>query len=111
MFKFRIAFGLALIVAFLTAVVGLTQGARPLTLLFRTFVSLAVFGLGGYLLGTLAEIWLARRLAKVNAKGQKVDIIDKDSAISVDELINPSHASPQFNPFVPDNFDRISTRE
>ena len=110
MLKMRISLGLALVVAVLTAVVGLTQGVRPLTLLLRISVSLALFGLGSFLLSSLAEAWLKRRLAAANAKGRKIDITDTAST-STDELINPSYTGHQFSPFNPDNFERLSTKE
>lgn len=111
MLKLRVSLGLALVVAVLTATVGLVQGARPITVLYRTVSTLAGFSLGGYLAGCLAEAYLKRRLAGVKPKRQGVDIISKDGAIDNDELLNPSHATPQFSPFVPENFEQITAKE
>lgn len=111
MMKLRLALGLALIVAILTASVGLVQGIRPLTVLYRTFISLIVFAVGGYFLGGLVESVAARWLASVKPKGQKVDIISEDGFVGSDELLNPSHAAAPFSPLIPDDLDRITTKE
>jgi hypothetical protein len=109
--KLRLALCLALIVAVLTASVGLAQGVRPLTVLYRTFISLLVFGVGGYLLGCVAESFLTRWLESVKPKGQKVDILSEDGLLSGDELLNPSHAAQPFSPLIPYDFEQISSKD
>jgi len=111
MIKLRISLGLALVVAILTAIVGLVQGARLITVFYRTVISLAGFSLGSYLAISLIEMYLKRRFDGVNPKRQKLDIISKDGIIENDELLNPSHAAPQFSPFVPENFEQITAKE
>jgi hypothetical protein len=111
MLKLRLALGLALIVAILTASVGLVQGIRPLTVLYRTFISLVVFAVGGYLLGGYAEKVVDSWLASIKPKGQKVDIISEDGFVTGDELLNPSHAAAPFSPLIPDDLDKITTKE
>jgi hypothetical protein len=111
MLKLGIALGLALVVAVLTAAVGLVQGARPLTILFRTGVSLGVFFLGGFLAVTLLQHYLERRLAEIKPQGKNIDIISKDGIIDNDELLNPPPATPEFKPFVPGNFDQVTAKE
>jgi hypothetical protein len=110
MLKLCIALGLALVVAAFTAVFGLMQGVRPVTVLYRAVVSLAGFTLAGYLAGIVAESYVRRRFEGIKPRGNKVDIISKDGVIENDELLNPSHASPQFAPFVPDSFDKITAK-
>ncbi len=111
MLKLRLALGLALLVAILTATVGLVQGIRPLTVLYRTFISLVVFAVGGYLLGGLVESRVTSWLASLKPKGQKVDIISKEDYLDNDELLSPSHAAAPFSPLIPDDFDRITTKD
>jgi len=110
MLKLRIALVLALIAAVITAVVGAVQGARATTILYRTLVSLAVFGGGAYLAGKAAEQYLLR-LADVKPKGQKIDITSKDASLGPDELLNPSYAEQQFSPFIPEKPKKNSTQE
>lgn len=111
MIKLRLALGLALIVAFLTASIGLFQDIRPLTVLYRTFISLVVFAVGGYLIGGLLESVVDKWLAGIKPKGQKVDIISEDALSDGDELLNPPHAAAPFSPLIPDDFDHITTKE
>jgi len=108
--KLRIALGLALVVAGLTAAVGLVQGLRLPTVFYRTAISLAGFALAAYLAANLAESYVRRRFAGIKLKRNKVDIISKDGIIDNDELLNPTHATPQFSPFVPENFEQISVK-
>lgn len=110
--KLRLALGLALIVAVLTAGFGLMHGVRPLTVLYRTFISLLVFAVGGYILGSGAELLLARWLAGIKPKGQNVDIVSEDDGlVTNDELIHPSHAAQPFSPLDPNELERLSTKE
>ncbi len=110
MVKVRIVLGLALIVACLTAAVGLVQGLRLPTVFYRTAISLAGSALAAYLAVYLAESYVRRRFADIKPKRNKVDIISKDGIIENDELLNPTHTTPQFSPFVPENFEQISVK-
>lgn len=110
MVKLRIAIGLALVVAVLTAAVGLMQGLRLPTVFYRTVISLTGTALAAYLAVNLAGAYFSRRFADIKPGRNKVDIISKDGIIENDELLNPSHATPQFSPFVPENFEQISVK-
>jgi hypothetical protein len=111
MMKLRISLGLALVVAVLTAAVGIVQGVRPLTLLYRTGMAFAGFSLAGYLTTMAAERYLRRHFDAVKPKRQNIDIISKDGIIDNDELLNPAHASPQFSPLTPENFEKLTTKD
>ncbi|HWQ62172.1 MAG TPA: hypothetical protein VN521_07665 [Negativicutes bacterium] len=111
MLKLCISLGVALVVAVLTATVGWVQGARPLTVLYRAMITFAGFSLVGYLAGLTVDGYLRRRLADVKPKRQSIDIISKDGIIENDELLNPAHASPQFSPLSPDNFEQLTTKD
>lgn len=111
MLKLRIALLLALAVAALTAIVGLVQGARPLTVLYRVAITFAGFSLGGYVAFLAVEAYYRRRFADVKPKRQNIDIISKDGIIENDELLNPAHASPQFSPLTPDNLTQSTTKD
>jgi hypothetical protein len=110
MVKLCIALGIALVVALFTAVFGLMQGVRPVTVLYRAVVSLAGFALAGYLAGIAAESYVRRRVDAVKPRGNKVDIISKDGVLEKDELLNPSHAAQQFTPLVPENLEKITVK-
>jgi hypothetical protein len=112
MLKLRVSLGLALVAAFLTAAVALVQGARPLTILYRTAVSLGGFLIGGYLAATLIQLYLGRRLAGVKPQGKNIDIVSKEGIISNDELITPPpEAAPKFSPFVPESFEQVTAKD
>ncbi len=111
MLKLHIALGLASVVAAFTAAAGLVQGARPMTVLYRVLITFAGFSLGGYLAGLAAESYFRRRFTVVKPKRQNVDIVSKDGIIENDELLNPTHASPQFSPLTLDNFEKLNTKE
>lgn len=51
MLRLRFAGGLALIVGMVTLVISILNDARPTTILYRSVISVSVFGLLGYLLG------------------------------------------------------------
>lgn len=109
--KLGISLGLAAVVAIFTAVAGYVHEARLLTVLYRTLITLVGFSLGGYLVCLAVEGYFRRRFDEVKPKRQNVDIISKDGIIDNDELLNPSHASPQFSPLTPENFEQLKTKE
>ncbi len=111
MVKLYMALGLALLVAIFTAAAGLVQGARPLTILFRTAVSLGGFFLGGYLTATLLQFYLERRFGGIKPRGKSIDIISKEDIIENDELLNPQPRAPEFRPFVPGSFEQVTAKE
>lgn len=110
MLKLCVALGFALVVAAFTAVFGLMQGVRPVTVFYRAVISLAGFTLAGFLAGILAESYFRRRFEGFKPRGNKVDIISKDGVIENDELLNPTHAAKQFTPLVPDDFEKVAAK-
>jgi len=111
MLKLRIALGLALVTAVLTAAAGMVQEVRPLTILYRTAMTFAGFSLGGFLAAMATEAYYRRRFADIKPKGKNIDIISKDGIIDNDELLNPAHASSQFSPLTPENFEKMTTKD
>jgi len=110
MLKLRIALGLALVTAVLTAAAGMVQEVRPLTILYRTAMTFAGFSLGGFLAAMATEAYYRRRFADIKPKGKKIDIISKEVLFDKDELLNPAHASPQFSPLTPESFEKLTTK-
>lgn len=76
MFKIRAALFLAVIAGLLTFISGLLNDTRPITALYRTGISLVVFGCCGFLLGGMAQMLLLRITEKGKQKGQTIDIVD-----------------------------------
>lgn len=109
--KLRISLGLAVVVAVFTAIAGLMHEARPTTVLYRMLITLVGFSLGGYLACLSVEGYFQRRFTDIKPKRQNIDIISKDGIIDNDELLNPSHASPQFSPLTPENFEQLTTKK
>lgn len=79
MFKLRVALFLAVIAGLLTFISGLVNDTRPITALYRTGISLVVFGCGGFLLGGLAQTLLARTADTDQLKGKNIDVTDNPS--------------------------------
>ncbi|MDT8901318.1 hypothetical protein [Anaeroselena agilis] len=110
MVKLYIALGLALVVTVVTAAVGLAKGVRLPTVLYRSAISLVGCALAAYLAAYLAEGYYRRRFGGIKPGRNKVDIISKDGIIDNDELLNPSHATPQFNPMDPESLEHVSVK-
>ncbi len=80
MFKLRVALFLAVIAGLLTFISGLVNDTRPITALYRTGISLVVFGCGGFLLGGMAQTLLARAATDTALKGQNIDVTDNPAS-------------------------------
>lgn len=104
MLKLRLALGLALVVGFLTLIIGVMNEARPLTVLYRMFISIGVFGLVGFGLA----VWLERSLPQPEVvtamlKGQHVDITSQQ-----EDMPEAQNAEDTFEPFTSDSFEQIA---
>ncbi len=103
MLKLRFAVGLALFVGIITFFISVANDVRPATILYRSIISLSVFGALGYLLGAVVENFLTMKAKDIKSSEQKVDIIsEQENAVPNDHV---------FDPFTPDNFEHISTKD
>lgn len=103
MLKLRFAVGLALFVGIITFIISVVNDVRPATVLYRAIISLSIFGAIGYLLGGVTENFLTIKAKDIKSPGQKVDIIsEQENAVPNDHV---------FDPFTPDNFEHISTKD
>lgn len=107
-FKLKFAACLALLVGTLTVIIGFVHDARPLTLLYRTAISLVVFGIAGYVIGSIGEKFLSRLVA----------VTPSDSGIHDAAMPGEPHteqeeasSSAPFTPFTPDNLARIIKKQ
>lgn len=105
MFKLRVALFLAVIAGLLTFISGLVNDTRPITALYRTGISLVVFGCGGFLLGGLAQTLLARA-TDTELKGQNIDVTD--NLASNEQLSNElAQSDDGFRPLTSDMVKRV----
>ncbi|MDR3563778.1 MAG: hypothetical protein P4N59_20410 [Negativicutes bacterium] len=108
MLRRRIALSLALAGCILTILVGFISDVRPMTIGYRSLISLLVFGILGYLIGGVIETFSDRVKADFVTKGQNVDIVSNN-----DEDIHPSASgtsSPNehhFSAFSSEQFEHI----
>jgi len=98
--KLRFAVCLALVVGITTVIISVLNEARPMTILYRTIISISVFGVCGYFLGSAAETFLLSLLPPLKTRGQKIDIISEKEN---------SDSPNTFDPFTPDKFEQISS--
>jgi hypothetical protein len=106
MLKLVLAGVLALMVGVFTLLAAVSQDVRPLTILQRTIISSMIFGVIGYILGSIAEVFLQRWAAPVRPTGQNIDILNKDE-MALDALAHPQH----FRPFDPEALQPTSHKE
>ncbi len=104
MLRLRFAGGLALIVGMVTLVISILNDARPTTILYRSVISVSVFGLLGYLLGGLAEKTYLSKLADMKATEQKTAVMDEQPEPTLAD-------NSEFAPFTPDKFEHISSSQ
>ncbi|MCX7779295.1 MAG: hypothetical protein N2491_00105 [Negativicutes bacterium] len=103
MFKLRIAAILSIIAAVLTMLVSVFNDVRFFVLLERGAASAALFGICGYIAGTIVDRTAKQSSVNLNDKGRTIDIVTTDE--------NPTSVLPKaFNPFSPDDFDQVSPR-
>jgi Na+/glutamate symporter len=101
--KLRIALCLALIVGTLTLLNGMLQGARLETVIYRIIISIAIFGIIGYVLGIIVERFLQKKLEVKNRdQGQKEESVNEEQFL--DDLPKDS----EFAPFTSNSFQQIT---
>lgn len=104
--KLRISLCLALIVGTLTLTYGMLQGARIATIIFRSIVSIVLFGFIGYGLGIIFErYWQKALKEKDKNEGQEIDIVSEQQPLG--EVCSDS----EFAPFTADNFQQVTRLE
>ena len=85
--KVKLAIALAVIAAIITIIMGFVNHARMIVILYRTVISIALFGTCGYIMGLVYEKNLlpyCMKLLKEEEVGSKFDIQsspDEDSII------------------------------
>ncbi len=99
--KLYTAVCLALVVGIFTMIIGFLNDARPLTILYRTTISILIFGCCGFFFGGMVERFLQSLLARFNILGQKVDIIGEQ------EISDQTLDATPFSPLTSDNLERV----
>lgn len=107
MFKLKFAACLALIAGTLTVIIGFVHDARPLTLLYRTALSLVLFGITGYLIGSVCGKFLARLAITPPDSGTDNAGIPGEPHTKQQE----TSSSTPFTPFTPDNLAQIIKKQ
>ncbi|MEN6565654.1 MAG: hypothetical protein ABFC57_05080 [Veillonellales bacterium] len=102
MAKLRISLYLALISSGMTCLVGILLGARLMTVLYRTCISLLVFSAFGYLIGKFGEQFIGTLLREQEEKGQKVDIVSQQ------QPVHAGDSKSAFVPLAPEKLERVS---
>lgn len=102
MTKLRIALGLALISSVITSLVGILQGARLMTVLYRTCISLLIFSALGYLLGEFGPRFIGTLLR------ERKEISDKIDIVSQQQSTQQGDSKSAFVPLTPENLERVS---
>ncbi|MEG6585907.1 hypothetical protein [Dendrosporobacter sp. 1207_IL3150] len=103
MFKLQFASGLSLVAGVITLVISLLSDARPVTVLYRTIISVSIFSVLGYLAtGIIQNLILAKLEEKRSQTSGKVDIVSEQEDVSLNK-------DSQFDPFTPDKFEHITS--
>lgn len=118
--KVKLAIALAVIAAIITIIMGFVNHARMIVILYRTVISIALFGTCGYIMGLIYEKNLlpyCKKLLKEEV-GSKIDIQsspDEDSMIEsggeVDSEKNKEVKNDEFAPFTTNNLRRVKSPE
>lgn len=104
MLKLRLSIILSAAAATLTVIFGISSDIGMLTLAYRTSLSIAIFGICGYLLGFTAESYVTKLTTHNKTKGQTIDIIAKEDNFSDTE-------ASSFSPLTPDTYEHISSQK
>lgn len=102
MFKLQFAGCLALFVGIVTFVISVMNDARPTTILYRSVISVSVFGLLGYLLAGLTGNWLAAKSDSLHSSEEPAEQVNEQKSDGMP-------AERAFDPFTPDQFEHISS--
>lgn len=100
MFRLRFAGCLALFVGIATFVISVMNEARPTTILYRSVISVSIFGLLGYLLAGLTGNWLAAKSSNLKSSAEPA---------THEQANGEPPGDPAFDPFTPDKFEHISS--
>ena len=119
--KVKLAIALAVIAAIITIIMGFVNHARMIVILYRTVISIALFGTCGYIMGLVYEKNLLPyciKLLKEEEVGSKLDIQsspDEDSIIESEDEIdsekNKGAKNDEFAPFTTNNLRRVKSPE
>ncbi len=101
--KLRVAFIVALGAGILTLIFSAANDVRLFTSLYRTFISMTIFALSGYILASNLEKIYKRNHFNDNNKGQNVDLTS-EAQNNDTEL----YSKPHFSSFTPDSFEKVS---
>ncbi|EGO63175.1 hypothetical protein [Acetonema longum] len=103
MLKIKIAALMALMAGTLTLAVGFTNDIRMLTLFYRFITSTVIFGLCGYVAGSVAVNYLDT-IQYEKPQGRNLDIVSEQL-----DFKDLEDSSP-FQPLTPENFERVSSQ-
>ncbi len=111
MLKRRLAFTLAVIGGIMTVLVGFLQDIRPLTIGYRSLVSGLVFGVCGFLLGSMIDSYQQHTPDVFKPKGQTIDIISKDDDTEIGLPATEPSGESEFRPFTAETFDHLPGKQ
>ena len=94
---------MALMAGTLTLAVGFTNEIRTFTLFYRFITSAVIFGVCGYMAGSVADNYLDS-IAPEKPQGHKIDIVSEQ--LDFKDLADGS----SFQPLTPDNLEHISSQ-
>lgn len=103
MYKLRFAGCLSLVVAILTLTISVVHGARPMTILYRTLISIAIFGIAGFIFGGIVERFFGRTLSSQSPKEDQGELVGEDKKIEN----KVAAESADFTPFTPENLAHV----
>lgn len=119
--RVKIAIALAVIAAIITIIMGFANHARLIVILYRTVISIALFGICGYIMGFIYEKNLlpyCKNLLKEGEIGSKLDIQsspDENSVTEVKDEVDSEESKDaknnEFAPFTTDNLRRVKSPE
>ena len=112
--KLRCAIGLALFAGLLTLLIGLVNDARSMTLLYRTLISVIIFGICGYIFGILADLYMPVILQAIQGFDEDIavagqnepEVSDEAVTVASNEATEPD-LNPSFTPFTPERLEIV----
>lgn len=112
--RLRVALYLAIFAGLLTIILSGIYGVRILNILYRGTITLALFGVIGYIIGGVVESHLQKLIANDAHIGKRIDITDEpDLDINSFEknLSDTTAADSEFEPLTPGDFMSFSTTQ
>ncbi|MBP2650240.1 MAG: hypothetical protein H6Q74_1065 [Firmicutes bacterium] len=109
MSRLRFVLILALVGGVLTTIFALYHDVRTTTIVYRALFSVILFGAIGYLLISIIERFLKKPEPEI--LGQHIELSSDNAVGEIEQnYAEKNDADMKFNPFTPEQFDRISDK-